>query len=300
MQDVKSTDQRPHGVRRRRHHSGREVRAPKLNKFQTDVLRKFAFFNFTANGSARSKIAKLPKGWEPDQKLFLNEFHDYLVKQGVQVHGSRLDREPQLDEGAAEAAKCTSPRSALRTRRKWRLSRIRWWQKAVDAMPEAKDSLLEKVREADRAAVNREVAEPDLATLAERCTNHGDCLPSDHGPGRGRTVQPSDRPQGSRPRRLCRGSPQRHARRELADRKGIIISGRPGSVYEPGSPNIDPRMFLRPACRARHLLRPPTHGAPSGRHGAQGRQGRVRFRHADCCRVRTHLCAGVAAIRRSG
>ncbi|MBV9084280.1 MAG: glutamine-hydrolyzing GMP synthase [Acidobacteriaceae bacterium] len=40
-------------------------------------------------------------------------------------------------------------------------------------------------------------------------------------------VQPSDTPA-----------------RELASRKGIIISGGPASVYEPGSPNVDPKIFV--------------------------------------------------------
>jgi carboxyl-terminal processing protease len=80
LQDVKSTD------------SGRTVyggggitpdekyEPPKYNKFQTDMLRKFEFFNFTAKWFGGRTSAQLPKGWEPDASV-LNEFHEYLLKQ---------------------------------------------------------------------------------------------------------------------------------------------------------------------------------------------------------------------------
>src|SRR6267378_162559 len=83
LQDVKSTD------------SGRTVyggggitpdekyEPPKLNKFQTDVLKKdrFIFFNFTAKWFGAHQT-KLPKGWEPDSSV-INDFHEYVMKQSV-------------------------------------------------------------------------------------------------------------------------------------------------------------------------------------------------------------------------
>jgi carboxyl-terminal processing protease len=56
--------------------------APKLNPFQVNLLRKFAFFNFTAKYFG-ARDAKLPKDWTPDQAL-LDEFHQYLLKSGVE------------------------------------------------------------------------------------------------------------------------------------------------------------------------------------------------------------------------
>jgi carboxyl-terminal processing protease len=82
MQDVKSTD------------SGRTVyggggitpdqkyEPPKLNKFQIELARKYTFFSFTAKWFGSRQEAKLPKGWEPDEKL-VNEFHEYLLKNTV-------------------------------------------------------------------------------------------------------------------------------------------------------------------------------------------------------------------------
>ena len=55
--------------------------APKLNKFQLDVLRKNALFTFTAHYFA-GKEAKLEQGFTPNEEI-LNQFHDYLMKQGV-------------------------------------------------------------------------------------------------------------------------------------------------------------------------------------------------------------------------
>jgi carboxyl-terminal processing protease len=56
--------------------------APKLNKFQMEVLRKFAFFSFAAKYFG-GHDTKLPKNWEPDQNV-LNDFHQFLLKQGAQ------------------------------------------------------------------------------------------------------------------------------------------------------------------------------------------------------------------------
>jgi carboxyl-terminal processing protease len=56
--------------------------APKLNKFQNEILRKFAFFTFAAKYFGGHDI-KLPKNWEPDQNV-MNEFHQFLLKQGAE------------------------------------------------------------------------------------------------------------------------------------------------------------------------------------------------------------------------
>jgi carboxyl-terminal processing protease len=80
--DVKSTD------------SGRTVyggggitpdekfEAPKLNNFQTELLRKYAFFNFSVKWFGSRPQIKLAKGWEPDAAV-INEFHEYLSKEKI-------------------------------------------------------------------------------------------------------------------------------------------------------------------------------------------------------------------------
>lgn len=55
--------------------------SPKANKFQGEVLRKFALFNFTARYFG-AHDTKLPKDWNPDQAI-INEFHQFLLKENV-------------------------------------------------------------------------------------------------------------------------------------------------------------------------------------------------------------------------
>jgi carboxyl-terminal processing protease len=53
---------------------------PKLDKLESELYRKGAFFNFTRTYFGKHDV-KLPKGWAPDDAV-LNEFHDYLLKDG--------------------------------------------------------------------------------------------------------------------------------------------------------------------------------------------------------------------------
>ena len=55
--------------------------APKLDQFQIELMRKYAFFNFT-RAYFGSHSTKLPKGWTPDNSV-LNDFHDHLLKQNI-------------------------------------------------------------------------------------------------------------------------------------------------------------------------------------------------------------------------
>jgi carboxyl-terminal processing protease len=58
--------------------------APKYNKFQIEVLlRKNAFFNFSAAYFGPMQEIKLPKGWEPDESV-VNQFQQFLLKNDVQ------------------------------------------------------------------------------------------------------------------------------------------------------------------------------------------------------------------------
>ena len=55
--------------------------APKADEFEMAVLRKNAFFYFSAHYFAANS-AKLPQGWIPGEPV-LDQFHDYLMKEGV-------------------------------------------------------------------------------------------------------------------------------------------------------------------------------------------------------------------------
>ena len=55
---------------------------PKPSKFQIDVVRKYAIYNFAAKFFGSRPDAKLPKGWEPDDRL-INDFRDFLTQSKV-------------------------------------------------------------------------------------------------------------------------------------------------------------------------------------------------------------------------
>jgi carboxyl-terminal processing protease len=56
---------------------------PKLNKFQTEVLRKDMFFRFTGHYFGSREKATLSKGWSPDDTT-LNELHDFMLHNGAE------------------------------------------------------------------------------------------------------------------------------------------------------------------------------------------------------------------------
>lgn len=56
---------------------------PKLNAFQIQLLRKYAFFGFTASYFGPKQALNLPKGWSPDEAI-VNDFAAYLHKNGYE------------------------------------------------------------------------------------------------------------------------------------------------------------------------------------------------------------------------
>jgi carboxyl-terminal processing protease len=60
-----------------------KVLPPRLNRFQTELLRKYAFFNFTSKYFGGQRNIELGKDWEPDTTL-MNDFHQFLLKEGIE------------------------------------------------------------------------------------------------------------------------------------------------------------------------------------------------------------------------
>jgi carboxyl-terminal processing protease len=56
--------------------------SPRANKFQTELIRKFVFFSFTAKFFG-GREAKLPQGWEPSQQV-VEDFKAFLRKENVE------------------------------------------------------------------------------------------------------------------------------------------------------------------------------------------------------------------------
>ncbi|HLX44749.1 MAG TPA: S41 family peptidase [Bryobacteraceae bacterium] len=57
--------------------------ATKYNKFQTEVLRKYALYNFSAKFFGARQDTKLPKGWEPDDKM-VDDFRSFLGQNKIE------------------------------------------------------------------------------------------------------------------------------------------------------------------------------------------------------------------------
>jgi len=111
---------------------------PKANAFQVAVLRKNAFFAFTAQYFG-DKEAHLPKGWTPDEAV-MNQLHDYLMKHGIQFSEAdwtanhdwlrnRLQQEMYITAFSLEDS------------RKLQVEEDPEVATAVDAMPKASDLL---------------------------------------------------------------------------------------------------------------------------------------------------------------
>ncbi len=110
----------------------------KLDTFQIAVMRKNAFFGYSA-AYFSSHDTKLPKGWGPDEAV-IEGFHDYLMKQGVPFTEADWTRDHTWirDEVKAEMyITAFSYEDHLRLLVEQDLE----VQKAIDAMPKATDLL---------------------------------------------------------------------------------------------------------------------------------------------------------------
>ena len=116
--------------------------APKFNKYQTELLRKFVFFSFTAKYFG-SREAKLPQGWDPDEAM-MSDFHQFMTKEKISFTEAEwtenkdwskqfLKREMYLTAFGAEEA------------RKLAVETDPMVLSGVDALPKAK-SLLENAK----------------------------------------------------------------------------------------------------------------------------------------------------------
>jgi len=115
---------------------------PKWDNFETDLVRKFAFFNFTKHYFG-SRDAKLPKGWVPDEKV-LAEFHDYLLEQGFKFTEAQFTQDHAWIKQYLQREMYITAFSIDESRR-IAIETDPMVEKAIDAMPKAK-ALLDNAR----------------------------------------------------------------------------------------------------------------------------------------------------------
>ena len=125
---------------------------PKYNKFQTELLRKFAFFNFSARYFG-GKDSKLPKGWEPDQNV-QNEFHQYLLSQNIPfTEAEWAENHTWIAQQLKREMYATA--FSFEESQKVAVEVDPMVEKAVEAMPQAK-ALLEKSKKLIVQRINRD------------------------------------------------------------------------------------------------------------------------------------------------
>lgn len=115
----------------------------KLNKFQTDLLRKFAFFDFVAKYFGKRDTTKIAKGWEPDME-FMTEFHKYLLDKGFQFAEAEFAENNSWMKRRLQSEVYVTAFS-MEESRKFLVETDPMVLKAIDAMPKAK-SLLENAK----------------------------------------------------------------------------------------------------------------------------------------------------------
>ncbi len=156
MQDVKMTD------------SGRTVYGgggitpdekytpAKYNKFQVEVLRKYALFNFSAKFFGSRPDTKLPKGWEPDENT-VNDFHQFLLKNNVEfTEADFTENHDWIKQQLKREMYITA--FSFEESQRVKIEQDPAVQKAIEAMPKAKalvdnakKMLVQRINQQDRA-----------------------------------------------------------------------------------------------------------------------------------------------------
>jgi carboxyl-terminal processing protease len=111
---------------------------PKTDEFETNMLRHYALFNYSAHWFATHN-AKLAAGWSPDETV-LNDFHDYLMKDGVTFTEADWTRDHDWIRSQLKAEMYIAGFS-YEDSLKVTVEQDPEVTKAIDAMPQASDLL---------------------------------------------------------------------------------------------------------------------------------------------------------------
>jgi len=109
--------------------------APKYNQFQTNVLRKFGFFAFTAKYFG-THDTKLSKGWQPDNEV-MNDFHQFLMKENVPFTEAEFAENQQWVKQQLTREMYITAFGSEESRR-YQVDTDPLVQKAIDSLPKAK------------------------------------------------------------------------------------------------------------------------------------------------------------------
>ncbi len=130
---------------------------PKANAFQIAVIRKYAIYNFAAKFFGARQDAKLPKGWEPDDKL-VADFRDFLTNNGLEFTDEQFkENRDWIRKELKREFYITA--FGVDESRKVAIEQDAEIQKAIEAMPKAKalvdnakKLMVQRFTQQDRAA----------------------------------------------------------------------------------------------------------------------------------------------------
>jgi carboxyl-terminal processing protease len=111
----------------------------KLNKFQIEIARKGALFNFSTKYFGAKADTKLPAGWEPDENI-VNEFHAFLLTNKVDFTEAEFTENHQWVKDQLKREMYVTAFSYEESQ-KVAIQQDSEVQKAVDSMPKAKGLL---------------------------------------------------------------------------------------------------------------------------------------------------------------
>jgi carboxyl-terminal processing protease len=125
---------------------------PKLDAFEVGVIRKNSFFTFSAHYFS-THPTKLAQGWAPNEDL-LNDFHDYLMKNGVDFSEADWTRDHSwLRDELRQEMYITA--FSYEDSQKIAVEQDPEVQKAVDAMPKAAHLLAESKSRFEKQRASR-------------------------------------------------------------------------------------------------------------------------------------------------
>ncbi|MBV8902933.1 MAG: S41 family peptidase [Acidobacteriia bacterium] len=125
---------------------------PKADEFQNNVVRRNGFFDFSAHYFSTHDI-KVPKGWLPDENV-LNEFHDFLMKQGVKFTEAEWTRDHDWLRNELQTEMYVTAFS-YEDSQKMAVEQDPEVKKAIEVMPKAADLLAKSRQHVERQRASR-------------------------------------------------------------------------------------------------------------------------------------------------
>jgi carboxyl-terminal processing protease len=125
---------------------------PKMDELEVNVLRRNAIFDYSAHYFS-THATKLPTGWTPDEEI-LNDFHEYLMKQGLQFTEGDWTRDHDWLRAQLRTQMYIAAFS-FEDSQKVAVQQDPEVQKAIDVMPKASELLVRSKDHSEKQRASR-------------------------------------------------------------------------------------------------------------------------------------------------